>query len=316
MVYTDIGVNGMRATNFSALFALAALTLHACSPESATAPSETTATQGNQLNALTEGARIRVSWPGSEEAGGLPGDIVTLTAFTNDRLELTATLENSQGKGIPAQMLRVASASGNKVAKPAVVTDSNGRASVAITTSLTGQDVIHISGAGASKRLALIVRPIAGGLPEDQETFSADLAAASSPHGASLPPRNAQLATLPGVLPWRTLADGVRLHERNGVYELIINNNVKTLNGQRVKLQGFMLPLEQAEKQQHFLLTAAPATCFFCLPGGAESIVEVKSENPVAFSLEPVVISGTLEVLQNDEFGLVYRMTKAKQVDG
>lgn len=306
----------MRGIPLSALLALAALALLACSPESATAPLETSATQGEQLKALSEGARIRVSWPGSEEAGGLPGDIVTLTAFTNDRLELTATLENGQGKGIPAQMLRVASASGNKIAKAAVVTDGNGRASVAITTSLAGQDVIHISGAGASKRLALIVRPIAGGLPEDQETFSADIAAASSPHGTSLPPRNMQLAELPGVLPWRTLADGVRLHERNGVYELIINNNVKTLNGQQVKLQGFMLPLEQAEKQQHFLLTAAPPTCFFCLPGGAESIVEVKCEKPVAFSLDPVVMSGTLEVLKNDELGLVYRMSRAKRIDG
>lgn len=306
----------MRGPLHSAIFGLAALALLACSPESTTPPNETVATEGRQLSAVTQGARIRMSWPGSEEAGGLPGDIVTLTAFANDRLELTAILENGQGKGIPGQMLRVVSASGNKIAKSAVLTDGNGRVNVAITTSLTGRDVIHVSGAGASKQLALIVRPIVGGLPEDQETFSADVATASSPHGSSLPPRNTQLADIPDVLPWRTLADGVRLHERNGVYELIINNNVKTLNGRQVKLQGFMLPLEQAEKQQHFLLTAAPPTCFFCLPGGAESIVEVKCERPVAFSLEPIVMSGTLEVLKNDELGLVYRMTKAKQVGG
>ncbi len=312
MVYTE----GMRETISSGVFGLAALTLLACSPESTTAPNKTVAIEGTQLSAVTQGARIRMSWPGSEDAGGLPGDIVTLTAFANDRLELTAILENGQGQGIPGQMLRVVSASGNKIAKPAVLTDSNGRVNVAITTSLTGRDVIHISGAGASKRLALMVRPIAGGLPEDQETFSSDLATSSSPHGTSLPPRKTQLADIPNVVPWRTLADGVRLHERNGVYELIINDNVQTLNGQQVKLQGFMLPLEQAEKQQHFLLTAAPPTCFFCLPGGAESIVEVKCERPVAFSLEPIVISGTLEVLKNDELGLVYRLTKARQVDG
>jgi hypothetical protein len=76
-----------------------------------------------------------------------------------------------------------------------------------------------------------------------------------------------------------------------------------------------MLPLDQKKEQQHFLLTANPPTCFFCLPGGAESIVEVKCARPVDFVMDPIVMRGRLEVVENHEFGLIYRMTQARKVE-
>jgi hypothetical protein len=75
-----------------------------------------------------------------------------------------------------------------------------------------------------------------------------------------------------------------------------------------------MMPLEMGDKQKHFVLTAMPQTCAFCLPGGPESLVEVRAKTPVKYTFEPVVLSGTLAVLKDDAAGLFYRLTDAVPV--
>lgn len=80
------------------------------------------------------------------------------------------------------------------------------------------------------------------------------------------------------------------------------------------RIQGFMVPLDAGKTQKHFLLTSVPLTCSFCLPGGPESMVEVKSKTPVKYSLEPVIVEGTFAVLNDDQYGLYYRMVDAFSV--
>lgn len=86
------------------------------------------------------------------------------------------------------------------------------------------------------------------------------------------------------------------------------------LNQKPQRVQGFMMPLEPGEKQSHFLLSAVPLTCSFCTPGGPESMVEVKTREPVKYTHEPVVVEGKFATLVNDEYGLYYRMTDAAPV--
>jgi uncharacterized protein len=80
------------------------------------------------------------------------------------------------------------------------------------------------------------------------------------------------------------------------------------------RVQGFMMPLEPGPNQRHFLLTSVPLTCSFCLPGGPESMIEVRTKTPVKYSLEPVVVEGKFWVLQDDPYGLYYRITEAVAV--
>jgi hypothetical protein len=61
------------------------------------------------------------------------------------------------------------------------------------------------------------------------------------------------------------------------------------------------------------VLTAMPQTCAFCLPGGPESMVEVKSKSAVKYTFEPVVLSGRLAILKDDPTGVFYRLTDAVQ---
>lgn len=112
------------------------------------------------------------------------------------------------------------------------------------------------------------------------------------------------------VLPWSLLTSVKTKTVKNRILP-VFPAAVQSLNAKSQRVQGFMMPLEPGEKQKHFLLSSVPLTCSFCLPGGPESMVEVKTKTPVKYSLEAVVVEGTFAVLQDDSYGLYYRITDA-----
>jgi len=65
------------------------------------------------------------------------------------------------------------------------------------------------------------------------------------------------------------------------------------------------------DKQTHFVLSAMPATCSFCMPGGPETLVEVKTKQPVKYTFDAVIVKGKLSVLKEDPTGVFYRITDA-----
>jgi len=115
------------------------------------------------------------------------------------------------------------------------------------------------------------------------------------------------------VLPWSMLTDVKTRVEKNRMLP-VFPANVQALNLKSQRIQGFMMPLEPGEKQKHFLLSSVPLTCSFCVPGGPESMVEVKTKTPIRYSLEPVVVEGQFAVLQDDPYGLYYRINDATVV--
>lgn len=115
------------------------------------------------------------------------------------------------------------------------------------------------------------------------------------------------------VVPWTVLTDVKTKVEKNKILP-VFNMSQMALNQRPQRIQGFMMPLEPGEKQKHFLLTSVPLTCSFCVPGGPESMVEVRTKTPVKYSLEPVVVEGKFAVLNDDQYGLYYRVTDAVSV--
>lgn len=114
------------------------------------------------------------------------------------------------------------------------------------------------------------------------------------------------------MVSWRVLAqvELVRLKDR---YVPQFSAAIAALDKKQVKMQGFMLPLQMGDKQTHFVLGAMPPECPFHPGGGPESLVEILSKQPVKYTFEPVVISGTLEVLKDDQRGVFYRIADAVQ---
>ncbi len=130
-------------------------------------------------------------------------------------------------------------------------------------------------------------------------------------HGAFSP--YAPLTPRMDVIAWSMLTDVKTKNEKNRILP-VFNAGQLALNDKTQRIQGFMMPLEPGEKQRHFLLSSVPLTCSFCLPGGPESMVEVKTKTPVKYSMEAVVVEGNFLVLNDDANGLYYRINDAVAV--
>jgi hypothetical protein len=134
--------------------------------------------------------------------------------------------------------------------------------------------------------------------------------------GAGVHSPNSPIAPLVArsdVLPWSMLTDVKTKTVKNRVLP-VFNSQLQALNQKSQRIQGFMMPLDPGEKQKHFLISSVPLTCSFCLPGGPESMVEVRTKTPVPYSLEAVVVEGRFAVLADDPYGMYYRMTDAVAV--
>lgn len=130
-------------------------------------------------------------------------------------------------------------------------------------------------------------------------------------HGANSP--FAQLVDRPDVLSWDVLTAVKTKVEKNRMIPQF-PGTILALNARSQRIQGFMMPLDPGEKQKHFLVSSVPLTCPFCVPGGPESMVEVKTKTPVKYTMEAIVMEGQFAVLHDDPYGLYYRMTEAVAV--
>ncbi len=147
-------------------------------------------------------------------------------------------------------------------------------------------------------------------------------AAAQSPstgnRGMALPIDPQLLNDLPevkGVVSWKLLGQ-VKTAQVGQRFVPEFAAEIRKLDQQDVKLQGYMMPIAAGEKHDHFLLTMRPADCPFCLSVGPEYIVEVKAKTSIKHTYEPVVLAGRLNVLRDDPYGLYYRLTEAQLATG
>ena len=154
-------------------------------------------------------------------------------------------------------------------------------------------------------------------LPPGPTSSQAQTAPHGQGQGAGVHSPLSPFAPLPqrkDVVAWSTLTDITTRVEQKRIVP-VYPDAVSALHQKTLRLQGFMMPLEPGENQRHFLLASVPLTCSFCTPGGPESMVEVRTRKPVKYKLEAVVVEGRFHVLQNDAYGLYYRITDAVGVD-
>jgi len=112
------------------------------------------------------------------------------------------------------------------------------------------------------------------------------------------------------LVTWETLAQ-VSVTKQKDRYVPEFSKQILALDKREVKLKGFMLPLEQGLAQKHFLLSAQPSDCAFCMPGTAEQFAEVLARKPVKYVVDPITVSGTFVLVRDDSGGLLYRLTEA-----
>ncbi len=118
------------------------------------------------------------------------------------------------------------------------------------------------------------------------------------------------LQEVEGVVSWKLLSSVTVKADKSKVIPTF-PSGVLALDKRTVKVQGFMMPLEPGDKQSHFLLSSVPTSCSFCVPAGPEGLVEVRSRTPVRYTLDVVTVEGQMAVLNDDPYGMFYRVTQA-----
>lgn len=199
-------------------------------------------------------------------------------------------------------------------------------------TAILGLGIVGTLLVGAPAAFAQLSSPMGSAKSSASNTPNAAMAPANAANPASsgsLPAGSLPAGSGPGVhspnspfapladrgdvIPWSVLTS-LKTKIDNKKIVPVFTMDQMALNQKSQKIQGFMMPLEPGEKQRHFLLTSVPMSCSFCLPGGPESMVEVRTKTPIKYSLEPVVVEGKFAVLNDDPYGLYYRMTDAQPV--
>lgn len=92
---------------------------------------------------------------------------------------------------------------------------------------------------------------------------------------------------------------------------------VKALDGQQITVKGFMFPLEEDDNQHEFLFGPFPVSCPFHYHVGPSLVLEAHTDkkHPVAFSYDPITLTGKLELVKLDtENSVFYRLNDAKIV--
>lgn len=114
-----------------------------------------------------------------------------------------------------------------------------------------------------------------------------------------------------GGIRWQELM-GARLSYAQESVTVSFPESIRRQADQVVKISGFMMPLEPDLKQKRFLLTSNPPSCFFHIPGGPAGAVEVFAPEGIEASWDPVIVEGRFELLETDEYGVIYRLKDAK----
>lgn len=84
---------------------------------------------------------------------------------------------------------------------------------------------------------------------------------------------------------------------------------VKALDGKRIRVAGFMMPLENSSRQKHFVLMAYPPGCPFHTHAFPNQFIEVMADEAFPVEIEQaIVVEGVLELTGMDESGVFYRL--------
>lgn len=113
---------------------------------------------------------------------------------------------------------------------------------------------------------------------------------------------------------WKTLAHAkLIMGKANNTFPEGVDfaPEVQKLDGNEITITGYIFPLQASGDQVHFLLSAYPPSCPYCLPGTPTELIEVTDSDPVKFTYEPITVHGTFKLLRGDALkeGMFYRMT-------
>ncbi|WP_323755240.1 hypothetical protein [Roseivirga sp.] len=93
-------------------------------------------------------------------------------------------------------------------------------------------------------------------------------------------------------------------------------SQVKALDGKKISLEGWMIPLDELRGENYFVLSSLPfANCFFCGGAGPETVAEVFSKKEVKYTEKKVKVTGVLTLNSDDPLRLMYILNDVEVQD-
>lgn len=120
-----------------------------------------------------------------------------------------------------------------------------------------------------------------------------------------------------GGVSWYTLMD-VPYEQKIIEHELHIiadfTPELKAMVGKRIKINGYMIPMDASPEQTHFILMAFSHSCPFHMPGGYGGFIEVQADFPIKFTYDTMVIEGSFSLETDTAKGTFYKLSAAQKV--
>jgi hypothetical protein len=92
----------------------------------------------------------------------------------------------------------------------------------------------------------------------------------------------------------------------------VFSKYLKTFHGKKIRLKGYMIPLEESGGNGKFMLSSLPFNvCYFCGAAGPETAVEIDIAKQPKFTTKPIVIEGTLILNDQDPDHHIYILKSA-----
>ncbi|KEO90955.1 hypothetical protein EH31_07935 [Erythrobacter longus] len=135
--------------------------------------------------------------------------------------------------------------------------------------------------------------------------------------GASIDDIWKPAATPPGGTSWALLeaAKEVTRTDENGftISYPLFTKQQRDLEGKRIKVSGWMDPLQVGSQQKRFVLLGYPPGCPFHFHAAPMQFIEVMASTPFKTDRTNVItVSGVLELTGYDESGVFYRLWDAR----
>jgi len=120
-------------------------------------------------------------------------------------------------------------------------------------------------------------------------------------------------ATPEGGVSWQVLESTKELQRTDDEGYIVsrpdFSTEVKALEGTKIKVAGWMMPLASGAQQDHFVLLGYPPGCPFHMHAGPKQFIEVRTTIPIEVDIwDPIIIEGTLTLTGYDESGVFYQI--------
>ncbi len=115
---------------------------------------------------------------------------------------------------------------------------------------------------------------------------------------------------------WQILAEvSFKTEQDKGGYTIErpqFSKHLKTFQGKKIKLKGYIIPLEESGGKGKFMLSSLPFNvCYFCGAAGPETVVEVETTENVKFTTKQIAMEGTLHLNDKDPDHHIYILKSA-----